>query len=304
MKLGLFTAAFPGRSLESVADFAAAEGFACLELACWPRTAADRRYAGVTTLDVVGLDKAKARSARKAVEERGLAVSSLGYYANPLFPDPAVRAAAAAHITALIDAAALMEVPVVGTFVGKDKNKTVAANLEDFARVWPPLVAYAQERGIKIAIENCPMIFSDDEWPGGNNLATTPAIWAKMWEIIPDENFGLNLDPSHLHWQMIDIERAVREAAPRIFHAHAKDMMIDREGLYRNGVLSLGMGWQVPRLPGLGEIDWRRFIAALYRAGYDGVLSVEHEDRGFEGTTELVERGFRIARDALGPYLH
>ena len=304
MKLGLFTAAFPGRTLESVADFAAAEGYSCLELACWPPSTADRRYAGVTTLDVVGLDRAKARAARRTVEERGLSISALGYYANPLFPDPAVRAAAAAQIKALIDAAALLEVEVVGTFVGKDKNKTVAANLEDFGRVWPPLVAYAKERGIKIAIENCPMIFSDDEWPGGNNLATTPAIWKKLWEIIPDEHFGLNLDPSHLLWQMIDIERVVRDAAPRIFHAHAKDMMIDREGLYANGILSLGMGWQVPRLPGLGEIDWRRFIAALYRAGYDGVLSVEHEDRGFEGSEELVERGFRIARDTLKPYLY
>lgn len=104
------------------------------------------------------------------------------------------------------------------------------------------------------------MIFSNDEWPSGKNLATSPAIWKKMWEIIPDENFGLNLDPSHLVWQMIDYERVVRDFAPRIFHVHAKDLMIDREGLYQNGVLSLGMGWQVPRLPGLGDIDWRRFV--------------------------------------------
>ncbi|MBG0785354.1 MAG: sugar phosphate isomerase/epimerase, partial [Anaerolineaceae bacterium] len=156
----------------------------------------------------------------------------------------------------------------------------------------------------KVAIENCPMIFSNDEWPGGNNLATTPAIWRKMFEIIPADNFGLNLDPSHLVWQMIDYQRVVRDFADRIFHVHAKDLEIDREGLYQNGVLSLGMGWQIPRLPGLGEVDWPAFISALYRWGYDYVLSIEHEDRKFEGTEELVKRGFEISRDVLKPYLH
>jgi sugar phosphate isomerase/epimerase len=85
---------------------------------------------------------------------------------------------------------------------------------------------------------------------------------------------------------------------------HAKDMEIDRDGLYRNGTLSLGMGWQIPRLPGLGQVDWGRFIGTLYRVGYDGVVSVEHEDRSFEQTQELVERGFLIARDVLRAYLH
>ena len=142
---------------------------------------------------------------------------------------------------------------------------------------------YAGERGVKIAIENCPMIFSYDEWPGGNNLASTPAIWRKMWEIIPDDNFGLNLDPSHLILQMIDIPRVVREFGSKIFHVHAKDLHIDREGLYNNGVFSLGMGWQIPRLPGLGDMDWAKFFAALTAARYDGVISIEHEDRVFEG---------------------
>jgi sugar phosphate isomerase/epimerase len=156
---------------------------------------------------------------------------------------------------------------------------------------------------VKIAIENCPMIFSNDEWPGGTNLATTPAIWRRMWEIIPDTNFGLNLDPSHLVWQMIDYVRVVYEFGPRILHVHAKDMRVDREQLYQRGVLSLGMGWQVPRLPGLGEVKWDQLISALYAVGYDYVISVEHEDRAFEGTEDLVKRGFLIARGALGPYI-
>lgn len=304
MKLGLFTASLPELSLERIADWASANGFEALEIAAWPNAKAERRYAGVSHVDVEGLDKARAVDLRRMISSRGLEISSLGYYPNPLDPDAAAAEAAIAHLKRTIDAAALLEVPIVGTFVGKDWRKTVEANLEAFARVWPPIVRYAKERGVKIAIENCPMIFSSDEWPGGKNLATTPAIWKRMWEIIPDENFGLNLDPSHLVWQMIDCERVVRDFSSRIFHVHAKDLMIDREGLYENGVLSLGMGWQVPRLPGLGDMDWKRFIAALYRAGYDYVVSVEHEDRNFEGSVENVERGFLIARDAVKPLIH
>jgi sugar phosphate isomerase/epimerase len=170
--------------------------------------------------------------------------------------------------------------------------------------VWPRLVAHAEDRGVNTAIENCPMIFSWDEWPGGTNLASTPAAWDEMFSLVPSERFGLNLDPSHLVWLMIDYERVVRDYAPRIPHVHAKDMEIDRDGLYRYGSAAQGIGWQIPRLPGLGEVRWNRFLGQLYRVGYDGVVSVEHEDRAFERTEELVKRGFLIARDALKPYLH
>lgn len=304
MKLGLFTAAFPGLGLEEIADWAAAFGFEALELAVWPRESATRRYAGVATIDVLDLTAARAAEIRDIMARRGLEISSLGYYPNPLDPDPAVSGPAVEHLRAVLRAAALLGVPTVGTFVGRDHRSDLESNLETFARVWPPLVREAADRGVKIAVENCPMLFSSDEWPGGKNLATSPAIWERMWEIIPDADFGLNLDPSHLVWQMIDPVRVVRDYAPRIFHVHGKDMLVDREGLYRHGILSQGMGWQVPRLPGLGDMDWKGFIAALYRAGYDGVLSVEHEDRNFEGSEEKVKRGFLIARDALRPYLH
>ena len=304
MKLGLLTAAFPGKSLEEVAIWAAANGFEMLEIACWPMGRAERRYAGVTTIDVASLTPAKAKDILDLLAKYNLPISSLGYYPNPLHPDADHRTMVIEHLKKVILGAEMLGVPVVGTFVGKDKDKTVEANLEAFAKIWPPIVKFAADHGVKIAIENCPMIFSNDEWPGGNNLASTPAIWRKMYDIIPDANFGLNLDPSHLIWQMIDPSRVVYEFKDRLFHVHAKDMMIDREGLYQNGVLSLGMGWQVPRLPGLGEVDWRKFIAALYAVGYDFVLSVEHEDRAFESTEELVKRGFLIARDALKPYIH
>ncbi|MFZ5808472.1 MAG: sugar phosphate isomerase/epimerase family protein [Chloroflexota bacterium] len=304
MKLGFFTAALPGKSLEEVARWGAESGFQAIEIACWPLEKATRRYAGVTHIDVTTLDQTKGRDIRKILDGFGLQISSLGYYPNPLHPDPEHRQTVIAHLKKVIDAAALLEVNVVGTFIGKDKNKTVPQNLEDYAKIWPPIVQYAKERGVKIAIENCPMIFSYDEWPGGNNLASTPAIWRKMWEIIPEENFGLNLDPSHLILQMIDVERVVREFADKIFHVHAKDLHIDREGLYQHGVLSQGMGWQVPRLPGLGDMDWGKFFAALTAARYDYVVSIEHEDRAFEGSEELVKRGFYLARDCLKPYIH
>jgi len=304
MKLGFFTAALPGNTLEQVAQWGAESGFQAIEIACWPLEKATRRYAGVNHINVSDLDKAGARRISLMLDSLGLTISSLGYYPNPLHPDPEHRQTVIAHLKKVIDAAALLEVPIVGTFIGKDKSKTVPQNLEEYARIWPPIVAFAKERGVKIAIENCPMIFSYDEWPGGDNLASTPAIWRKMWEIIPEDNFGLNLDPSHLILQMIDYERVVREFASKIFHVHAKDLHIDREGLYQNGVLSQGMGWQVPRLPGLGDMDWAKFFAALTGIRYDGVVSIEHEDRAFEGEEELIKRGFYLARDVLKPYCH
>lgn len=304
MKLGFFTAALPGNTLEEAAKWGAESGFKAIEIACWPFEKAARRYAGVTHIDVDKLDKTRSIEIRKMLSDYGLIISSLAYYPNPLHPDPEHREIVITHLKKVIQAAALLEVPVVGTFIGKDKNKTVPQNLEDYAKIWPPIVKFAKERGIKIGIENCPMLFSYDEWPGGNNLASTPAIWRKMWEIIPDDNFGLNLDPSHLILQMIDYERVVREFSNKIFHVHAKDLHIDTEGLYNNGVLSQGMGWQVPRLPGLGDVNWAKFISALTAARYDYVISIEHEDRVYEGDEELVKRGFYLSRDVLAPYIH
>jgi len=304
MKLGFFTAALPSNTLEQAAQWGAESGFQAIEIACWPFEKATRRYAGVTHINVSQLDKAQAKDIRKMVDSYGLTISSLGYYPNPLHPDVEHRETVITHLKKVIEAAEMLEVPIVGTFIGKDKNKTVPQNLTDYAEIWPPIVKFAKDHHVKIAIENCPMLFSYDEWPGGNNLASTPAIWRKMWEIIPDENFGLNLDPSHLILQMIDYERVVREFASKIFHVHAKDLHIDREGLYNNGVLSQGMGWQIPRLPGLGDMDWRKFFAALTAVGYDYVVSIEHEDRAFEGNEELVKRGFYLSRDILKPFIH
>jgi sugar phosphate isomerase/epimerase len=301
LKLGLLTAAFPDAPLERVAGWAGSEGFELLEIACWPASAGERRrYAGVSHIDVESFDPDEVHG---MLERHGLGISALAYYPNNLAGDDAVREEANAHLRRVIDAAQRLGVGIVGTFVGNDKDRPLPENLRRFREIWPPLVEYAGERGVKIAIENCPMIFSWDEWPGGSNLAWSPAIWDELFEAIPSPNFGLNLDPSHLVWLMIDYERAVYDYAERIFHVHAKDMEIRRDGLYRHGTFSAGMGWQVPRLPGLGEVRFDRFVAALYAVGYDHVVSVEHEDRRFEGDEELVKRGFLIARNTLRPLL-
>jgi sugar phosphate isomerase/epimerase len=304
MKLGLMTAALGGMELDALAGWASGEGFETLEIACWPRVTGDsRRYAGVSHIDVDTLDAAGARAIRHQLDDRGLEISALAYYPNNLDPDPAVRTTAHEHLRKVILAAETLGVKLVGTFIGRDQNRSVADNLADVEKVWPDLVGFAGKHGVTIVIENCPMIFSADEWPGGKNLAYSPAIWRRLFEIVDADNFGLNLDPSHLVWQFIDYERAVREFGSRIHHVHAKDMEIDRNALFENGVMATGIGWQIPRLPGLGEIQWNRFIAALYSVGYDGAISIEHEDRSFEGDEDLVKRGFLLARDVLRPYI-
>ena len=305
MKLGILSAAFPTLSLDEVSAWASGEGYQALELAVWPTGGkVERRYAGTAHIDVVGLDKSAADRIVDRLAEQGLTISALAYYPNPLDPDPEVSRAAFEHLRHVILAAELLGVPVVGTFAGRDKNRSLDENFDEFARVWPELVHFAGDHGIKVAIENCPMIFSGDEWPGGTNIAYSPANWRRMFEIIPDENFGLNFDPSHLVWQFIDIPRAVHEFGDRIFHVHAKDLEVRTDGLYEHGVMSAGVGWQVPRLCGLGQVDWGAFFGALYATGYDYVASIEHEDRAFEGSVEKVQRGFRIAHDTLRPFAH
>jgi sugar phosphate isomerase/epimerase len=304
VNLGFLTVPFGEWPLEKVARWARDNGFRSLEIACWPAESGDaRRYAGVTHIDVDSLDSGKASEIRALLDEIGIEISGLGYYPNNLHADPAHREAVNEHTRKVIRAAECLGVGVVNTFVGRDKDRDHPGNMDEFRKVWPALVLEAESANVKIGIENCPMLFSLDEWPGGVNLAYSPAIWREMFAEIPSDNFGLNFDPSHLIWQMIDMERAIYEFADRIVHVHAKDLEIQRDGLYEHGVMSLGMGWQVPRLPGLGEVRWDRFFAALYASGYDGPVIIEHEDRKFEGSEELIIRGFHLARDVLSPYI-
>lgn len=301
MKLGLLTAPFPETPLMEVADWAAANGLGCLEIACWPAAGGEtRRYAGTSHIDVVGLSEAQAREIMDGLAARGVSVSALGYYPNPLHADAGHRAAVIGHLRHVIAAAARMGVGKVNTFVGGDRTLTLDENWARAEVIWPEVVAFAKGHGITLGFENCPMIFSRDEWPGGHNIAYSPLIWRRIlnaWEGV-----GMNFDPSHLIWQMIDIPRFIREFGAHFSHVHAKDLMIDRDGLYERGIMSAGMGWQVPRMPGLGEVNWGEVFAGLYRAGYDGPVIIEHEDRNFEGSDAAVKRGFLLARDVLAPY--
>jgi sugar phosphate isomerase/epimerase len=302
MKLGLLTAPFPDTALDEVADWARSAGFEALEIASWPQTSgASRRYAGTSHIDV-DVSAAEAKDIAAGLAGRGLAVTGLGFYPKPLHPDQAHREAVIGHLKKVIVLAANMGVPVVNTFCGGDAAKPVDVNWQDALKVWPEIVAFARGHGIKLAFENCPMIFSYDEWPGGHNIAYSPYIWRRILEAWGGD-VGMNFDPSHLVWQMIDQERFIREFGANMLHVHAKDLMIDHDGLYERGILSAGIGWQVPRMPGLGDIDWSRIFSGLYRAGYDGPVIIEHEDRRFEGTDEKVKRGFLLARDVLRPFI-
>lgn len=303
MKLGFLTAIVPDLSLAEVVQFAAAEGFACVELACWPLGKAERRYAGVTHVDVQQLDKDGAAQINAMLGEAGVSISGLGYYPNPLTPDRAEAAVYIEHLRHVINAAELLGVSVVNTFVGRDWTRSVDENWARFAQVWPPLVKYAEDHGVRIAIENCPMLFTGDEWPGGKNLAYSPAIWRRMFEAIPSPNFGLNYDPSHLIWQQIDYVKPLWEFGSRIFHVHAKDARIDRQRLDDVGILGTPLEYHTPKLPGLGDINWGRFFSVLSEVKYTGPVCIEVEDRAYEATVETRKAALRQSARFLRQFL-
>ncbi|HZY84858.1 MAG TPA: sugar phosphate isomerase/epimerase [Gemmataceae bacterium] len=301
MQLGFVSAILGDLSLEEVLAFARDEGFACVELMCWPAGAADRRYAGVTHLDVSDFTDERASRVRELLTKYGVAVSGLGYYPNPLDPDPSHRQAVAEHLGKVIDAAGKLGVPVVNTFIGRDPARSIEAQWPLVLEVWPPLLRRAEAAGVKVGIENCPMLFSKDEWPGGKNLAVAPAVWSGLFQALPSAALGLNFDPSHLVWQHIDYVRAIREFGPRIVHVHAKDERIDPDWLYATG--SLGLGWHKPKLPGLGDVNWGAFFAALTDVGYTGAVCVEVEDRAYEGALANRQRALRQSKRFLQQFV-
>jgi sugar phosphate isomerase/epimerase len=284
MKLGFVSAILPDLTLDEVLAFGKAAGYRCVEVMCWPAGKAERRYAGVTHIDVTGMDEPAAARIREQVAASGLSISGLGYYPNPLAPDPTEAETYVQHIRRVIQAAKLLEVPVVNTFVGRDWTLSVDDNWPRFLATWRPLIQFADDHGIRIGIENCPMFFTRDEWPGGKNLATTPNIWRRMFSDIPSPNFGLNYDPSHFVWQQMDYLRVLREFASRLHHVHAKDARLDRDRLNDAGLLAHPNEYHTPKLPGLGDIEWGRFFSVLGDVGYAGPVCVEVEDRSFEGT--------------------
>jgi sugar phosphate isomerase/epimerase len=286
MQLGFVSAILPEVSLEEVFEAAVIAGYGCVEVMCWPKGKAERRYAGVTHIDVTDFDDDAAAEVLDMVADQEVDISGLGYYPNPLAPDRAEAQIYIDHLKQVILAAEKLNVPVVNTFIGRDWTKSLAENWARFGETWRPLVQFAEDHGRKIAIENCPMYFSADEWPGGKNMATTPAIWRRMFEEIPSDSFGLNYDPSHMVWQQMDYLAPLREFKDKLFHMHAKDVRVDRHRLNDVGIMATPLEYHVPKLPGLGDVNWGLFFSVLSDTGYDGPVCVEVEDRAYEGTLE------------------
>jgi sugar phosphate isomerase/epimerase len=270
---------------------------------CWPKGKAERRYAGVTHVDVADFDADDAASVKAVMADVGVEISGLGYYPNPLAPDPEESAVAVDQIKRVIRAASLLGLDVVNTFVGRDWTKSVDDNWHRFEAVWPPLIAFAEEHGVRIGIENCPMLFTVDEWPGGKNLATTPAIWRRMFERIPSPSFGLNFDPSHFVWQQMDYIKPLWDFADRLFHVHAKDVRLDKGRLDEVGVLATPLQYHTPKLPGLGDVNWSRFFSVLTDVGYDGPVCIEAEDRAYEGSLERRKDALRQSARYLRQFM-
>ncbi len=287
MRLGFVSAILPDLTLEEVVEFAAETGYGCVEVMCWPQGKAERRYAGVTHIDAAGFTADDAAQVNDLFAQYGVTISGLGYYPNPLAPDAAEAQVYVEHIQAVIVAARTLGVPVVNTFIGRDWTKSLEENWPRFLSTWKPLIAFAEDNGVKIAIENCPMLFTRDEWPGGKNLARSPAIWRRMFEEIPSNHFGLNYDPSHLVWQQIDYLAPLREFKDRLFHVHAKDARVDVHKLDQVGVLGFPNEYHTPKLPGMGDVAWGRFFSVLTDTGYRGPVAVEVEDRAYEGSLAL-----------------
>ena len=302
MKLGFVTAILPDLPLAEVAQFASATGYDCIEVMCWPPSKADRRYAGITHIDVTDFGTDDAAKVQDTIGNAGVSISALGYYPNPLAPG-AEAETSVAHLRKVITAAPLLGLDTVNTFIGRDWNLSVDENWPQFLATWKPLVAHAADHGVRIGIENCPMLFTADEWPGGKNLAISPAIWRRMFEAIPDENFGLNYDPSHLVWQQMDWLAPLGEFAPRIFHVHAKDVALDRAALNNHGILAHPLDYHAPKLPGRGDIDWAVFCRELKESGYNGPVCVEVEDREFEDSLDDRKESLRLSFEHLRPFL-
>lgn len=286
MRLGFATAILPDLDLEEILKFAAETGYDCVEVMCWPKGKATRRYAGVTHIDVSDFSEKEAAAVLHMCKKYGVSISALGYYPNPLVADLEASKVYIEHIKKVIRASALMGIGQMNTFIGRDHRKSVEENWPRFLSVWKDIIAFAESHKVRIGIENCPMIFTNDEWPGGKNLGTSPIIWKQMWTDIPSEYFGLNYDPSHMVWQHMDYLAPMRKYAHKLFHIHAKDVRIDRELLDEIGIMAPPNAWHSPKLPGLGDIDWGKFFSVLTSAGYDGPVCVEVEDRAYEGSLE------------------
>lgn len=295
MKLGVVSAIFDQSGFEEMIDLVAENGLDCVEVACWPQGKAERRYAGVSHIDTERLTPEKAKEILAYCQEKGVEISALAYYPNPLDEDPQKREIAIKHLYSLIDASKLLDVNLVTTFVGRIPSKTLSENLKEAAKVWQPIVKYAEEQQVRIGIENCPMLFTEDEWPGGQNLMTSPSNWRKLFELIDSDYFGINYDPSHFIWQQIDYIKPLYEFKEKIFHVHYKDIKVYPDKLADVGVMATPLEYMSPKLPGLGDVDWGKYVSALTDIGFDGYTCIEVEDKAFEKNYDDVKKSVTLS---------
>ena len=289
MKLGIVSAIYDGFTFEEAVENAVKNGCECMEVAaCWPQGKAERRYAGVSHIDVDNMSPEYIAYIKDFCAKKGIEISSLAFYPNTMDGDLQKREANIAHLKKVINMSALLGVNMVTTFIGRDQTKTVEENLELFKEIWPPIIKLAEEKGVKVAIENCPMLFGADQWPGGQNLFTTPRLWRKMFELLPSDNFGINYDPSHFIWQHIDYIKPLYEFRDKIFHVHFKDIKLFKDKLDDVGIMGYPLDFMSPKLPGLGDVDWGKYVSALTDIGYDGYACIEVEDKAFEGSKQRV----------------
>lgn len=298
MKLGFVSAILDQSSFEEMIDMASELGFQCVEAACWPQGKAERRYAGASHIDAerVLKDGAYAKYITEYASAKNVEISALAYYPNTMDPDLQKRETVIEHLKNVIRASGRLGIGLVTTFIGRDQSAAVEENLELVKEVWPSIIQVAEEERVKIAIENCPMLFGRDQWPGGQNLMTTPAVWKQVFEILPSRNLGINYDPSHFVWQMIDYIKPIYEFRDKIFHVHYKDIKVYPEKLCRVGIMAYPLDFMSPKLPGLGDVDWGKYVSALTDIGYDGYTCIEVEDKAFEGTAEKVRRSLELSK--------
>ena len=303
MKMGLVSAILDGWSFEEMIDVVAKMGFKCVEVACWPQGKAERRYAGVSHIDVDELDDAKAKYILDYCASHGVEISSLAFYPNTMDGDLVKRQANIDHLKKVIDASHKLGVGMVTTFIGRDQHKSVEENIELFKEIWPGIIAYAADKDVKVAIENCPMLFGEDQWPGGQNLMTTPVIWRKLFAIIDSPYFGLNYDPSHFVWQQIDYIAPLYEFKDKIFHVHYKDIKMYPDRLKECGVMAYPLDYMSPKLPGLGDVDWGKYVSALTDIGYEGPTCIEVEDKAFENSKERILDSIALSKKYLDQFV-
>jgi sugar phosphate isomerase/epimerase len=303
IKPGFVSAILADQTFKKVISFAAQAGYSCVEIMCWPVGKAERRYAGVTHIDVTKVSKKKVNEIQKTLEQKGVSISALGYYPNLLEDNKKNSERYVGHLKKVIDAAGLLGLEIVNTFAGRDHKTSVEENFKRFKKVWPCIIKHAEKKKVKVCVENCPMFFTDDEWPGGKNLASSPAHWRRMFKEIPSENFGLNYDPSHLVWQFMDYTKPIYEFKDRIYHVHVKDAKLMRDKLNDFGILATPLSFHSPKLPGLGDVDWGKYFSALTDIGYKGSACVEVEDRSYEGSLQARKQSLIQSREYLRQFL-